>query len=313
MPRPYRGDFMIQGKLSDIYIELLNWLEYEGNPSERIWHPLFYVYPWGLRFQLGVYELDDTAEYVRSAMDRGRKIWDAAFEAEDDVLLIFDATPDRMLKQELKACRLQRIRVRRTCPIPGKDMPEEEPTYFYRHLYRAAAKDIPFDAILRGIVEEQTLVGGHRYGSSVYFYNRTKKLLFHPYDDRGADLIGPDRESLRPWYRELNDLLLDWNRRDMDRKWKCRPVYLRILTRDAKAQTERLLRLVLEQIFADSELSFSEFVPDRKNEGWGELNVCVHTPKSLDYLRKRLAGRWEGDCASENIRLPNVGSLWVHE
>ena len=300
-------------RLNDIYLELLEWLEYEGNPSERIWHPLFYVYPWGLRFELGVYELDDTAEYVRSARDRGRKIWDTVFDPEDDVLAVFDTTPDRTLKQELKSCQLQRIRVQRICPIPGKEIPDEEPIFFYRHLYRAAAKDIPFDAILRRIVEENTLVGGHRYGSAVYFYNRTKKLLFHPYDDRGADLIGPDRESLRSFYRELNGMLLDYNRGDMDRKWKTRPVYLRVLTRDMTARTERALRLALEQIFAGSELTISEFVPDRKNEGWGELNVCVHTPKSLDYLRKRLAGRWEGDCASENIRLPNVGSLWVHE
>ena len=301
-------------RLNDIYLELLDWLRYEGNPSPRIWHPLYHTYPWGLRFELGVYELDDTAEYVRSARDRGRRIWDAVFASEDEVLVIFDTTPDTALKQELKTCQLQRIRAQGICPIPGKDTADEEPTFFYRHLYRAAAQDVPFDAILKRIVEEQTVVGGlYRYTSSVYFYNRTKKLLFHPYDDRGADLIGPDRESLRPWYRELNDLLLDWNRGDMDKKWKVRPVYLRILTRDLTPGTEKSLRIALEQIFAGSELTVSEFAPYWKNSSWGELNVCAHTPKSLEYLHKRLADHWEGDCASENIRLPNVEFLWVHE
>ena len=51
-------------RLNDIYLELLQWLQYEGKPSDRIWHPLFYRYPWGLRFELGVYELDDTAQKV---------------------------------------------------------------------------------------------------------------------------------------------------------------------------------------------------------------------------------------------------------
>ena len=301
-------------RLNDIYLELLDWLRYEGNPSPRIWHPLYHTYPWGLRFELGVYELDDTAEYVQSAKDRGRRIWDAVFDQQDEVLVIFDTTPDTALKQELKTCQLQRIRAQGICPIPGKDTADEEPTFFYRHLYRAAAKDIPFDAILKRIVEEQTITGGlMRYWSRVYFYNRTKKLLFHPYDDRGADLIGPDRESLRPWYRELNDLLLDWNRGDMDKKWKVRPVYLRILTRDLAPGTEKSLRIALEQIFAGSELTVSEFAPYWKNEGWGELNVCAQTPKSLEYLHKRLADHWEGDCASENIRLSNVEFLWVHE
>lgn len=300
--------------LNDIYLELLSWLQYEGKPSPRIWHPLYHTYPWGLRFELGVYELDDTAEYVQSAKDRGRRIWDAVFDQQDEVLVIFDTTPDTALKQELKTCQLQRVRAQGICPIPGKDTADEEPTFFYRHLYRAAAKDVPFDAILKRIVEEQTVTGGlMRYWSQVYFYNRTKKLLFHPYDDRGADLIGPDRESLRPWYRELNDLLLDWNRGDMDKKWKVRPVYLRILTHDLSPRTEKSLRIALEQIFAGSELTISEFVPYWKNEGWGELNVCAQTPKSLEYLRKRLADRWEGDCASENIRLPNAAFLWLHE
>ena len=304
-------------RLNDIYLELLDWLRYEGKPSPRIWHPLFHTYPWGLRFELGVYELDDTAEYVRSARDRGRRIWDAVFASEDEVLVIFDTTPDTALKQALKTCQMQRVRAKRICPIPGEDTAEEiaaETLCFYRHLYRAPAKDIPFDAILKRIVEEQTITGGlMRYWSCVYFYNRTKKLLFHPYDDRGADLIGPDRESLRPWYRELNDLLLDWNRGDMDKKWKIRPVYLRILTRDLTPGTEKSLRIALEQIFAGSELTVSEFAPYWKNSGWGELNVCAHTPKSLEYLHKRLADHWEGDCASENIRLPNVEFLWVHE
>lgn len=300
-------------RLNDIYLELLDWLQYEGKPSPRIWHPLFHTYPWGLRFELGVYDLDDTAEYVQSAKDRGRRIWDAVFASEDEVLVIFETTPDRKLSQELKNCRAQRVRGKRTSPFPEKAT-EEDTGYFYRNLYGAAAKDIPFEAILKRIVEEQTVVGGlYRYTSSVYFYNRTKKLLFHPYDDRGADLIGPDRESLRPWYRELNDLLLDWNRGDMDKKWKIRSVYLRILTRDLTPRTEKSLRIALEQIFAGSELTLSDFAPYWKNPGWGELNACAQTPKSLEYLHKRLADHWEGDCASENIRLPNVEFLWVHE
>ena len=305
---------MTQEKLSEIYFELLSWLQYAEKPSERIWHPLFYVYPWGLRFELGVYDLDDTGEYVRSAMERGRRIWDAVFAAGDDVLVIFDTTPDTALKQELKNCQLQRIRARRTCPIPGKGMADEVQDFFYRHLYRAAAKDIPFDAILKRVVEEQPIVGGlYRYTSSVYFYNRTKKLLFHPYDDRGADLIGADRESLRPYYRELNELLLNWNREDMDRKWKLRPVHLRILTGNMEPRTEKHIRQALEQIFCENRPAFSDFAPYWKFEGWGELNVTVETTRSLASIRKRFADRWESGCAREGIRLPNVEFLWIDE
>ena len=300
--------------LNDYNQELLDWLQYEGKPSERIWHPLFYTYPWGLRFELGLFDLDDRLEYVQSAKDRGRRIWDQVFAPDDEVLVIFDATPDAALKQELKGCRLQRLRVPASCPFPGRDQEAEPPRYFYRHLYRAEAKNVPFDAILKRIVEEQTVTGGlWRYMSSVYFYNRTKKLLFHPYDDRGADLIGPDRESLRPYYRGLNELLLDWNREDMDRKWKTRTVHIRVLTTGVAPKTEKRLRDTLRQMFPDARMTDSGLTAYWKYEGWGELNVTMETAQPLEKIKKRLADRWESDTASEGIRLRDVGFLWVRE
>lgn len=300
--------------LNDVYLELLSWLQYEGRPSERIWHPLFYTYPWGLRFELGLFDLDDRLEYVQSAKDRGRRIWDQVFAPDDEVLVIFDATPDAALKQELKGCRLQRLRALASSPFPGRDRETEPPRYFYRHLYRAEAKDVPFDSILKRIVEEQTVTGGlWRYMSSVYFYNRTKKLLFHPYDDRGADLIGPDRESLRPYYRGLNELLLDWNREDMDRKWKTRTVHIRVLTTGVAPKTEKRLRDTLRQMFPDARMTDSGLTAYWKYEGWGELNVTMETAQPLEKIKKRLADRWESDTASEGIRLQDVGFLWVRE
>lgn len=301
-------------RLNDIYLELLSWLEYDGKSSERIWHPLFYTYPWGLRFELGLYALEDTAEYVQSAKDRGRRIWDRVFDPEDEVLAIFDLTPDRRLSQELQACRTQRVRAKRTSPFPGEYADDTGQTYFYRNLYWAAAKEIPFDAILGRIAEVNTVTGGdYRYASSVYFYNRTKKLLFHPYDDRGADLIGPDRESLRPYYLGLNDLLLDWNREDMDRKWKCRRVWLRVLTTTMAPGTGEKLRTALEQRFYGAALTCSDLAPYWKREGWGEMNVTMDTALSTRTIRRRLADHWESDTASEGIRLPNVGFLWLTE
>ena len=304
--------------LNDYYQELLDWLQYEGKPSERIWHPLFYTYPWGLRFELGLFDLDDTAEYVQSAKDRGRRIWEQVFAPGDEVLVIFDATPDAALKQELKGCRLQRLRAPASCPFPGRDQEAEPPRYFYRHLYWAEAKDVPFDAILKRIVEEQTVTGGlWRYMSSVYFYNRTKKLLFHPYDDRGADLIGPDRESLRPYYRGLNELLLDWNREDMDRKWRSRTVWLRVLITTTEEDRIRVVREELDRKLRGAQVLRESCQPYWKAEGWSELNLTIDSARPLKEIQYRLAGKWEGDTASPQIHaeifLPDVGFLWVHE
>lgn len=305
-------------KLNDIYLELLSWLQYQGKPSPCIWHPLFHTYPWGLRFELGVYDLDDTAEYVQSAKDRGQRIWREVFAPEDEVLVIFDTTPDRELKQELKGCQMQRVRLKAYCPFPGRDEEDPDERYFHRYLYHASAGYIPFDSILKRIVEEQTIKGGlMRYSSQVYFYNRTKKLLFHPYDDRGADLIGPDREALHPYYSSLNDLLLNWNREDMDRKFCVRKVCLRVLTTTTDPERVQTVRELLLRKLRGAKLLHESFEPYWKIEGWGELNLTVDSTRPLKDIQYRLASKWESNTASPQIHaeifLPDVGFLWVED
>lgn len=289
--------------LNDIYLELLTWLEYEGKPSKSIWHPLFYRYLWGLRFELGEYELDDEDEYIRSAYIRGQRIWDAVFAPDDEVLLIFDGTPDKELKEDLKACRMQRVRTPLISPLPEED--EEEDVFFYRYFYHAASQNFPFQAVLKRAFD-------WKYG--VYLYNRAKKLLFHPYDDRGADLIAGNAEALRPFYDSLQDLLLDWDREDMARKFReVRTVHLRVLTTTTDAERTAKVRAELEKRFRGAELKFSELGSYWKIEGWGELNVTAQTAQPLDSIQKRLADRWESDTANDGIRLPDVGFLWLHE
>lgn len=291
-------------KLNDIYLELLSWLEYEGKPSKSIWHPLFYRYPWGLRFELGEYALDDEDEYICSAYERGQRIWDTVFASDDEVLLIFDGTPDRELKEALGGCRMQRVRTPLISPLPEEDEEEDE-VFFYRYFYQASAGRFPFPAVLKRAF-------CWKYG--VYLYNRTKKLLFHPYDDRGADLIGPDRETVEPFYRSLNDLLLDWDREEMARKFcAVRKVFLRVLTTTTDPKTAAQIRAELEKRFRGAALKFSDCEPYWKCDGWGELSVTMDTAQPLESIQNRLARKWGSDTASADIRLPGVGFLWIGE
>lgn len=53
--------------------------------------------------------------------------------------------------------------------------------------------------------------------SNVYFINVRDNLLFHLYDDRGADVVSMDKEILRPLYIKCNNFILDHDREDIDR------------------------------------------------------------------------------------------------
>lgn len=50
-----------------------------------------------------------------------------------------------------------------------------------------------------------------------YTFDPGRQLLFHVYDDRGADLYGGSVEALRPYYERFGAWLLDHNRADADR------------------------------------------------------------------------------------------------
>ena len=90
-------------------------------------------------------------------------------------------------------------------------------------------------------------------------------------------------------------------------------VYLRILTTTTDPERVTRVREALINQFEDANLAFLPFEPYWKIRGWGKLDVTLSTSKPLNSIQNRLAEHWESDTASDGIRLPDVGFLWVHE
>jgi hypothetical protein len=51
---------------------------------------------------------------------------------------------------------------------------------------------------------------------SVYFIDIERKLLVHPYDDRGMDIVGLNTDLLSQLYVQFNQILLEYDRSTMD-------------------------------------------------------------------------------------------------
>ncbi|MBL1226182.1 DUF3885 domain-containing protein [Enterococcus sp. BWR-S5] len=49
-----------------------------------------------------------------------------------------------------------------------------------------------------------------------FFYNSSKKLLFHIYDDRGCDIWSPDKETAAFYYQKYQKYILDYDRKEID-------------------------------------------------------------------------------------------------
>jgi hypothetical protein len=100
--------------------------------------------------------------------------------------------------------------------------PEDEPpvvrTYFYESVATTAADRavLLWDACATeiGVSPSSDFIGAppDQFGSLLADFERG--VLVHVYDDRGMDVIGADRDVLRPLYRQFGDWLSD---RDLER------------------------------------------------------------------------------------------------
>jgi hypothetical protein len=59
-------------------------------------------------------------------------------------------------------------------------------------------------------------------GCSYYLFNLQEGLLAFPYDDRGMDVVGPNRDLLTMLYRKCGTYLLDYDRPVMQRSFEDR-------------------------------------------------------------------------------------------
>uniref|UniRef100_UPI003743ADBD DUF3885 domain-containing protein n=1 Tax=Hymenobacter gelipurpurascens TaxID=89968 RepID=UPI003743ADBD len=73
---------------------------------------------------------------------------------------------------------------------------------------------MPYAAILRAISHQDFRSRKHlnTLHGETYFFNQRTSLLFHIYDDRGVDVLGPTAASLHPLYETYNRWILEYDR-----------------------------------------------------------------------------------------------------
>lgn len=189
--------------------------------NERLQLPIFYESPVSLRFETG----DPTLEifldekhlnprYLKSALWRASFLYEktAPFDTLLWVLyrtLDLDTDIDEIIQ---KFCHLAHL------PTPAEVYQQEVKT----------ANEEPMTRILLFWDMEQTPpritplleaimscdfkgFGFRELSSAVFFFDTTRHLLFHPYDDRGADVVAEKVEDIRFLYEECQNWLLEYD------------------------------------------------------------------------------------------------------
>lgn len=214
------------GMLSDNFLKTVRRIG-----MDELSHPIFYHSPIGIRFEIGASEgvyLDDEdpdkydadPAYLCAAFDRAKAIYTSLPQAPD--VLRIDGWPDGSSVQKA----VQWICEAAGLPRPHEQVEkhlkvgEEEDRMIQLQLYWDLEKmGFTPDHLLQEVIRAD--IGGYNgFASNVYFADTRHGVLFHLYDDRGADLVAGDKKIIRPLYEKFDRWILDYDRDKIDSLFK---------------------------------------------------------------------------------------------
>ena len=192
---------------------------------KELTHPIFYNCPIGIRFNIGdngneVYIDKDNdgflmnPNYVTTCLERGLKIYDK-LKSKPDILsiegcLYENETVEDFISDVVSATDL---------PQPNEiksELSHDDEDEFIHVILLWRLNDFKPNKLLEEIIKADLGSGNFFLTSSVYFICTKDNVLFHLYDDRGADLVADKKEKISHVYRRFNHFILDYDRKRTD-------------------------------------------------------------------------------------------------
>lgn len=178
-------------------------------------HPLFYNAKFALRFDIGnngndVYlRRKMNPRYAEACLSRAKQIY-GALKSQPDLLVIDGSLWEWETAEEFVSAVLSATKL----PLPHEINTGKGNFLLWK------LQDFQPDGLLSAIIAADLGSGNYFLTSSVYFVCTKDNVLFHLYDDRGADLAAAKKETIRHIYNELNDLILDYDQNQIDAIFK---------------------------------------------------------------------------------------------
>ncbi len=171
----------------------------------------------------------DTEEYFIEVFRRAIVLFEAVFDANDQIYLIY-----RDYKYKKRKIRFDNYVFRQIAKLNKSEIYFYKGSKFYdpEDKYNIALIKLPVNRInYKNIL---TAIGNsdfhHRkprldeglYGTNkeVFFLNIDKKIIYNMYDDMGLYIIASDIETLRPIYKKFYDWILISDRDEIDKQFE---------------------------------------------------------------------------------------------
>jgi hypothetical protein len=165
-----------------------------------------------------------TPEEVDHVVGRATVLFEAAFGTEDPCIVVAQDWPESnrhpwLVNAPPLFTLSQRNALGLTTPqAQRKLLDEEEPeTGPYTLTWvEQQARTFHYKLIFEAIANADH-ARSPAISSRVYLINPDTNVVFYMYDDRGLDLLAPQKSTLLPFYEDFNTWILDYNRARIDR------------------------------------------------------------------------------------------------
>jgi len=166
--------------------------------------PVFYNNKCGIRFGLGEKENSDINRFIE-CFSNTRRLFELIFQNSNETYILLEIF-DR--KKTKSANPKGLIELKKMGFVPDKNFKrrtmyhKDEDSYTYRYLFKEQKESPNIDVLFRAILGSDLGIKPTA-GVDAYFIDEAGELLFHPYDDRGCDIVSSDEKRIIPIYEKL--------------------------------------------------------------------------------------------------------------
>lgn len=178
-------------------------------------HGIFYLHEGSLRFELSV--SGGPIEMFDCALNKAKDLCEEIFDEGAPIGVCLSFYGGRNFLSALSFFKeLSDIGI----SIPKSSecwrVRDTEEDNLYRHFILYEVPHSSLISLLWGALA-QDLGVRPRIKGDTYIFSPSKRVLVHPYDDRGMDIICPESHQLTGLYQKYNSWILDYDRDTMDK------------------------------------------------------------------------------------------------
>ncbi len=193
----------------------------------QIQKPLFYSNEYGIRFEIGNPKFDlMTKKYFKSAMIRIASIYEDVFSNEDELFIVINSIREKIavdnwkLPKEICSC-IMGDSFEYEYEITNNIYDPEDDDYITVKSYlKLKNESLNYMELLRMITRcDMGEYDNVSIQDEVFILNKSKSIVFNYYDDRGADVVSKEKDSLKFLYDRRKEWILDYDKERINKQY----------------------------------------------------------------------------------------------